>query len=446
MMIFMRAGRGLALLFAAGLLTFAAALPGTSEARQLPCNGSVDLCDRPFDQVTLPGSHNAMSNAEQGWTIPNQTYSIPNQLDRGARAMLIDTYYGRPAPDGRRIENVSRDDRHQPGVDTYLCHASCLWGATELTDELGRVREFLAANPREVVVFVNEAYITPEDFASAVEQSGLIELVYTGSTTGQWPTLDQMIASGQRVVMLSEGSTGDVPWYHSAYGGTMQETPYSWPAVASPSGIEMLTRPELLPQTCVPNRGGESGSLFLMNHWVSGTPPDDVTPDPAAAEVVNQRAALVDRARACERQRGLKPTILAVDFFGTGDVVGAARELNGIVDRPEPPVKAPRLRLKRPKRVVAKAGRLTVIRVPIANVGDGRAAGVKVCARVPRRLARKPRCAKVSLPARSARVARLKTRTRLRARGRGKVRITVRTGSQRLATATVLRVKPVRRR
>ena len=72
-------------------------------------------------------------------------------------------------------------------MDTYLCHATCLWGSVRLVEELGRVRDFLAANPREVMLFVNEAYITPADFAEAVEQSGLIDFVYKGSTTGHGP-------------------------------------------------------------------------------------------------------------------------------------------------------------------------------------------------------------------------------------------------------------------
>ena len=48
------------------------------------------------------------------------------------------------------------------------------------------------------------------------------------------------------------------------------------------------------------------------------------------AEIVNQRDVIVKRARQCERERRMKPNILAVDFAGIGDVVGAARELNGL--------------------------------------------------------------------------------------------------------------------
>ncbi len=430
-------GRVLTIVVAFGLMTVFAVQATSATARPLPCNGSSALCDRPFNEVTLPGTHNSMSNAELDWTKPNQTYSMPNQLARGARAMLIDTYYGRLAPNGKQIENVVREDRDLPGVDTYLCHATCLWGSVKLVEELGRVRDFLAANPREAMLFVNEANITPADFAEAVEKSGLIDFVYTGSTTGQWPTLGQMVTSGKRVVMLSEGNTGDVPWYHNAYAGTLQETPYSWPAMTG--GLDKLTNPNLLPDSCVPNRGGTTGSLFLMNHWISGNQTETITPDPAAAEVVNQKGVVVNRARACEQRRGIKPTILAVDFFGAGDVVDAARELNGVVA-------APFLRVGKPKRAVVRAGRRATFRVPISNVGDADATGIRVCAKVPKRIARKPRCLVAKVPVGLRKAVRVNVRTKKRRRGAGKVKITVRAQANNLSVTTRLRVKPIRRR
>ena len=48
------------------------------------------------------------------------------------------------------------------------------------------------------------------------------------------------------------------------------------------------------------------------------------------AEIVNTREFLLDRARRCQSERGMLPNILAVDFAMTGDVVGAATELNGL--------------------------------------------------------------------------------------------------------------------
>jgi hypothetical protein len=66
-----------------------------------------------------------------------------------------------------------------------------------------------------------------------------------------------------------------------------------------------------------------------MNHWIS---PDEFPPVPSVedAALVNTRSALVARAKACQTLRGRLPNILAVDFLGTGDAIGAARQLNGL--------------------------------------------------------------------------------------------------------------------
>jgi len=59
-------------------------LPSRAVAR---CNGFVELCDRGFEQIAHPTTHNAMSNAEEGWLGPNQNFSITHQLEDGVRAV-----------------------------------------------------------------------------------------------------------------------------------------------------------------------------------------------------------------------------------------------------------------------------------------------------------------------------------------------------------------------
>lgn len=426
------------------------AMTATADAaRVAPCNGSSELCDRPFDEVTLPGSHNSMSNSEQGWSMPNQTFTIPHQLERGARAMLIDAHYGRPVTVAGKpaVADVAPAD-YDPaaGHRLYLCHSLCGMGASDLVEVLGQVRVFLEANPREVLLFVVEDGVTPEDFESAVQESGLDEFVYRGPTTEAdgWPTLGSMIRENQRVVFLHESNRPSASWYPYAYGGTMQETPYTWPRSNNPdgyTGVQFLTEPAALPSSCVANRGGSSGPLFLMNHWVSGDgipgSSDNLVPRPELAEVVNTRAALVARARACEEVRGLMPTILAVDFFGTGDVVGAARELNGVQA-------APYLEIaKRPKRARVRAGKAAVYRLSLRNLGDA-AGRPRVCATPPKRLAKK-RCVKTVLGTGKTRVIKLRLKTRGRAKGKGKVRFAVTGAGHRLTAKAPLKVKPKRK-
>jgi len=436
-------GRSCLLRFAAALtVLFLAAVPSVASAAEEPCNTAVELCDRTLDQVVLPGTHNSMSNEEYGWLLPNQHYSIPTQLSMGIRALLIDTHYGRPKDGtGPQIENTNRAD----STGMFLCHELCILGSSPLIEEFAKVRDFLAAHPREALVIVNQAGVTPDDYASAVTESGLIDYVYTGSTE-DYPTLEQMIASNERVVMLSEGNTGDVPWYHNGYAGPMQETPYDFrrneagDVLTTQGGIDLLTNPATLDSTCRPHRGGSTGKLFLMNHWVNGTLDNSnpVMPDPEVAKVLNAKDVLVSRARACEARRGKLPNIVAVDDFGDGDLLGAVDELNGV--GPEVTI------VKKPKTVKVRAGRVAVFRVRVGNTGDRTASKVKVCATAPKRLAKKPGCVTVSLKAGQARTVRVKVPTRGRARGRGAVKFTLHAPDGKLTSRATLVVKPKKTR
>src|SRR5690606_21450434 len=71
----------------------------------LVCNGHEALCDRPFDAVAYPTTHNAMSNAEERWIAPNQTFGMWRQLEDGVRGLMLDVY-------------------EDEGV-TVLCHGYC---------------------------------------------------------------------------------------------------------------------------------------------------------------------------------------------------------------------------------------------------------------------------------------------------------------------------------
>jgi len=434
-------GRKSALWLATAISVLTFATVATSASAEEPCNGAVELCGRTLDQVVLPGTHNSMSNEEYGWKLPNQHYSIPTQLDKGIRAFLIDTHYGLANGNGV-VANQSSAHRNDPGVKMYLCHEYCQLGSSELIPELAKVAGFLAANPREVLVFVVQDSLVPEDLATAVTESGLIDYVYTGSTS-QYPTLAQMIESGQRVVMLSEGNTGDVPWYHNGYDGPMQETPYDFreaPSEAANQVIPRLTEADQLNESCRPNRGGEIGPLFLMNHFINGilAGGDAVTPDPAVAQIINQRDVLVNRARACETRRGKLPNIVAVDDFGDGDLITAVRELNGLT-RPE-------LSLKRPAKRVVKAGRKATFAVTLTNSGEEDAAVVKLCVAVPARLAIKPGCRRFALAQGQSKTIKLKVKARRKAKGSGKLTFKATGWGDVASTSTNFKVKPIKKK
>ncbi len=346
---------------AVGVLALAAVLvflrtggaTAPAAVRTVACNGHVELCSKRLDEVTLPATHNSMSTAADDWYSSIQTLSIRDQLRAGVRGLLIDAHYGLRAGDAVRTdlseasERAGNTDRKlyeqtlgpdglaaiqrirdrvlpgegEPGV--FLCHRFCELGATEITGALRDMRDFLVEQPDEVLVIVIEDYVLPAAIVAAFEESGLAEKVFVppAPPAGPYPTLREMIDSGHQVVVYAERAGGDAPWYTAGYDAAIQETPYSFRRRTA-----LLTEPANWPASCAPNRGPDDAPLLLMNHWINTDP----TPRPSNAAIVNARDVLVGRARECERIRGQRVNLLAVDFFGQGDVAGAADALNGV--------------------------------------------------------------------------------------------------------------------
>ena len=319
----------------------------TPAPRAGPCNGHAELCDRPLTEVALPATHNSMSAPLPGWYAALVDGPIAQQLDDGIRGLLIDSHYADLLPNGRlrtdatRIELIERakqDGVSEQAIEAalrlrgragfsgegkrgmYLCHTFCELGGTELGSVLSDLHDFLAANPGEVVVIVNQDYVTPEDWVGAVRDAGLERYAFTPPASGPWPTLRRMIDSGRRLVMLAENEAGAAPWYQRAYDELLQETPFSFPSAAP------LLEEANLDRTCEPNRGPASAPLFLVNHWVTTDP----LPRPSDADAVNAYRPLMARLRACERIRDHIPNLVAVNFPRHGDLYRAVDTLNGV--------------------------------------------------------------------------------------------------------------------
>jgi hypothetical protein len=162
--------------------------------------------------------------------------------------------------------------------------------------------------------------VTPEDFAGAVRDAELEQLAYTPPSSGEWPTLREMVDSGRRLVLLAENHAGAAPWYQLAYESLTEETPYSFKKVSQ------LTDPDKLDQSCEPNRGPEGAPLFLVNHWITTDP----VPLPSNAAKANAYDPLLARARDCARVRGHQANLVAVNFYLEGDLFRVVDTLNGI--------------------------------------------------------------------------------------------------------------------
>jgi hypothetical protein len=294
----------------------------------LPCNGHVELCDRPLDEVAFAATHNSMSITEYNWIWPSHDGTLTNQLNAGVRALLIDTHYWdyeadiaefleQLPPDARAVaEQVleTRELAQREGL--FLCHNQCFLGATVLEESLVEIREFLEAHPREVVVLIIQDAISPADTASAFEASGLVDLVYTHETGRPWPTLRELIARDERVVVTAEEEGPPPDWYLNVWEYT-EETPYSF---RSPDEF-----------SCEPNRGETGKPFFLLNHWI-----ERASPSRADAATINAYDFLLARTRQCAAQRGQIPNFVAINFYLNGDVFAVVDELNGVREAAAP--------------------------------------------------------------------------------------------------------------
>ncbi len=325
---------------------FAIALTGREDTTPQPvasrgCNGAKALCDRTFDRVTFPTSHNAMSTAQDGFINANHGLGFTRQLDRGIRGLLVDAYLGQ-----RNRNGVVRTDLAPKAVvaaeaklgadglaavqrlagsvafgpiegrkQLYFCHIVCELGAVEGQKFLTELRDWLDRNPNEVLSIMVEDAAPAADIMRGFEDAGLAAYAsdFQWSPGKTFPTLGEMVRSGKRLWVAGEERGIPGTWYHRGYDVT-QETPFSF---TSPKQLETAA-------SCRDNRGEPDAPLFLINSWVETYPPN-----PKNADIVNRKAFLVDRARRCQKIRGLWPQLLAVDFVERGDVVGAAAQLNG---------------------------------------------------------------------------------------------------------------------
>lgn len=255
------------------------------------CNGHAELCDRHFDEVAFPGTHNSMSSEDDGWAVPNQVHGIARQLEDGIRVFLIDT--------------------HEDKGELYLCHSACMLGEIPLGDALGLYEKFLTLHPNELITLIIEDHISAEQTAAAFDASGLTKFAYVHPEGAGFPTLREMIASGKRLLVTAESGGPPPDWYQNAYQSLTWDTPYSFKTPADFS--------------CALNRGKAGNPLFLLNHWLE----DPFASQEKSAEA-NAYELLYGRAKQCWDESGRIPNFVAVNHYSVGELFRVVDALNGL--------------------------------------------------------------------------------------------------------------------
>lgn len=365
-----------------GLLWTSRARSEVTSNQRRTCNGDTALCDRTLDKVAFAGSHNSMSAADDpGWLFAENTHGIPAQLTYGIRALLMKTHYGIPsavtiggAPlvvtdraaelavnptaveqsvpidpalaQQRMVTSANLDPKLR---DVYLCHVYCEYGSLKFTTALAYIRQFLSYSPDNVIILFIGDYVSIDDTLKSFTTAGLADRLWQYDPTKPFPTLGQMIDTKKNLVLLSENSGQPPAWNIPGYG-IFQDTPYTFatpdllltPGAAGYTGTATVDGPVATTETaldgqqiwttdwqglpsCAPNRGTPSSPLFQINHWVT---PSGAAPTVAQAATVNAYDVLMPRVQNCSIQRSMFPTIVAVDFYDTGDLLKVVADLN----------------------------------------------------------------------------------------------------------------------
>jgi hypothetical protein len=347
-----------AALVVASLLTGTVAVEllasNTSEPRANPsnqgCNGYIELCPEPINQIVWPASHNAMASSAYNFLGAEHAITIPEQLNAGARFLMIDAYYGyddnglvrtnlaggvnraqlrkeRGAEAVRELDRLGAltgvADTSGKKQDVYLCHSYCELGAVKATDIFHDVDTYLSQNLTDVVVLDVEDYVQPKDLKRALVESGLWRRVWkrTPQQTG-WPTLLDLVTpkhkgddeNPRRVIMMSEKHADEYPWLLSTYE-VSQETPFTYASIAQ--------------FDCLPMRGGTDKSFFIVNHSLDA----GGIPDPVQANTINSRKVLTARLQQCINERKQLPNAIAVNFTSQGDLFGTVNLFNAAIAR-----------------------------------------------------------------------------------------------------------------
>jgi hypothetical protein len=257
------------------------------------CNGYNYLCNRRYNEVAFLTTHNAFNSSADDFLLPNQSNGITHQLNEGVRAFMIDVY----------------DLSGEPTV----YHGFPYLGTKPLGYDLDQIKNFLDANTSEIVTIIFESYVTSNELETALNNTGLSTYLFAKDPLFLWPTLQEMINEGKRLVVFSENDNGlqGQKWYHYIWDHAV-ETEFS---VNDSSQF-----------ICDFNRGDSLNELFILNHFITNGITG--TGSPANATIANSNPFLINRINKVISDKNKFPNFLALDFYELGNGIDVVNTLN----------------------------------------------------------------------------------------------------------------------
>lgn len=290
----------------------------TTGTATVACNNSPELCSRAYNNITHMGAHNSAflrDDSTRNSLAGNQFFNATVALSSGIRLLQAQV--------------------HNENGTLRLCHTLCeLLDAGTLEAWLAKIKAWLDAHPNEVVtlLLVNADDQPAASFGAAFEASGISAYGFIPSGNG-WPTLEEMIASGGRLVTFVASVDADARYpYLLPEFAHVFETPFN---VTSLSGFACdLDRPSSAGSA---SAAVAAGLLPLLNHFAYDSLTADIqVPNVGDIDTTNSPSttdtgALGLHVQTCQAQWAVKPVFVLVDFFDRGPAIDTADRVNGIV-------------------------------------------------------------------------------------------------------------------
>lgn len=252
------------------------------------CNGSIDSCNKKYNEVAYLTTHNAFNSPADGFPIlPNQNNSIETQLNEGVRALMIDVY--------------------DSGGTPIVYHGSSFIGSKPLSNFLVTIKSFLDNNPNEVItiIFQNDPGLSATAIENDFNQTGIASYLHTQNKFLDWPTLQTMINNNKRLVVFNEvnNASSSQGWYHHIWDFAVE---INYGSI-----------------NCDYGRGNPSNGLFVFNHFITPANQSD-------ANTSNSNPYFINHVTQCQEAKNKFPNFITVDFYDLGDAMAVVNQLNAL--------------------------------------------------------------------------------------------------------------------
>lgn len=296
----------------AGIVLLNLVLCNSNIVAQSNVNGQLML--KNYDKITFLTTHNAFNNDQDGFSLPNQNFSITRQLVDGVRALMIDVY--------------------EKNNELVVYHGYFSLGHKPLSYSLSQIRDFLDNNPNEVITLILECYTSSHKIETALTDAGLINYVYSRSSDENWPAISDLVQRNKRLVIFSDknDASSSQNWYH-----------YLW-KYAVETSFEAKDKADF---NSTFNRGKASNTFFILNHFLTSSLG---TGSRTKAEAVNSNPFFESRISKVVKETGKRINFLTVDFYELGNCIELVNTLNGI-PQAEPNYQSPKKLLLYPNPI-----------------------------------------------------------------------------------------------